>query len=93
VINNVGWAASSDKERAIITQKWIALNGYFNFEGYNEYRRTGFPDLPSSLDPAAISQTLPTRIPYPQTELSTNQVNLAKEGTINYFTSKIFWAK
>jgi hypothetical protein len=93
VKTNVGWAASPNKEQAIITQKWIALNGYFDLEGYNEYRRTGFPALPASLDPAAISQVLPARIPYPQTELSTNQGNLAKEGTIDYFTSKIFWAK
>jgi len=90
---NVGWATSADKEQAIITQKWIALNGYFNFEGYNEYRRTGFPALPSSLDPAAISPTLPTRIPYPQSELTTNAGNLSKEGTLNYFSSKIFWAQ
>ena len=92
-INNVGWAASTNKEQAIITQKWIALNGFFNFEGYNEYRRTGFPALPASLDPAAISPTLPTRIPYPQSELTTNAGNLSKEGTLNYFSSKIFWAQ
>ena len=92
-INNVGWAASTNKEQAIITQKWIALNGFFDFEGYNEYRRTGFPLLPSSIDAAAISPTLPTRIPYPQSELSTNAGNLSKEGTLNYFSSKIFWAK
>jgi hypothetical protein len=92
-INNVGWAASANKESAIITQKWIALNGYFPFEAYAEYRRTGYPNLPTSLDPAAISQTLPTRIPYPQSELTTNAGNLSKEGTINYFSSKIFWAK
>ncbi len=92
-INNVGWDASANKEQAIITQKWIALDGYFNFEGYNEYRRTGYPVLKSSIDPAAISPTLPTRIPYPQSELTTNAGNLGKEGTINYFTSKIFWAQ
>jgi hypothetical protein len=91
--NNIGWTSSGNKEAAIITQKWIALDGYFNFEGYNEYRRTGFPALPSSIDPAAISPTLPTRIPYPQSELSTNAGNLSKEGTLNYFSSKIFWAK
>lgn len=92
-INNVGWTASSNKEQAIITQKWIALNGNFNEEAYSEYRRTGYPVLKSSIDPAAISPTLPTRIPYPETELTTNAGNLAKEGAINYFTSKIFWAQ
>jgi Starch-binding associating with outer membrane len=82
--------------QAIITQKYISLNGYFCFEGYNEFRRTGYPVLPqnpASQDPAAVSQTLPTRIPYPLSELNTNQPNLALQGTINIFTSKIFWAK
>jgi hypothetical protein len=82
--------------QAIITQKYISLNGYFCFEAYNEFRRTGYPVLPqnpASQDPAAVSQTLPTRIPYPLTELNTNPTNLALQGTINIFTSKIFWAK
>jgi hypothetical protein len=92
-INNVGWAASPNKQQAIITQKWVALNGYFNLEAYNEYRRTGIPALPSSIDPAAISQTLPTRIFYPISELTSNQANLAKEPAVNPFTSKIFFAK
>jgi hypothetical protein len=92
-INNVGYAASTNKQQAIVTQKWIALNGYFNLEGYNEYRRTGFPVLPSSIDPAAISTTLPTRILYPISELTSNATSLGKEGTISPFTSKIFWAQ
>ncbi len=82
--------------QAIITQKYISLNGLFNFEGYNEFRRTGYPVLPqnpASQDPAAVSQTLPARIPYPLSELNTNQPNLALQGDINVFTSKIFWAK
>jgi hypothetical protein len=90
---NVGWAASTNKEQAIITQKWIALNGYFNFEAWNEYRRTGFPVHASSIDPAVLSPTFPTRVLYPLSELSTNPDNLAKEGTIDVFTSKIFWAQ
>jgi len=90
---NIGWAASTNKQQAIITQKWIALNSWFNFEAWNEYRRTGYPDHPSSIDPAAISASYPTRVFYPLSELTTNPTNLAKEGTIDIFTSKIFWAK
>jgi hypothetical protein len=91
---NVNWAASKGNiEEAIIVQKWIALNSLFDFEAYNEYRRTGYPLLPSSIDPAAISKTLPTRVFYPLSELQDNAANLQAQGTINQFTSKIFWAK
>ena len=92
-LNNVGWAASTNKLTAILTQKWAALNGWFNLEAYNEYRRTGIPALPSSIDPTAIGTTLPTRVLYPTSELTTNTGNLGKEGTISPLTSKIFWAK
>jgi len=96
-IANVGWAASNGSpaamENAIITQKWIALTGNFNFEGWNEYLRTGIPALPTSQDPAKVNPTLPNRMLYPLSELNTNATNLGKEGTINPFTSKIFWAK
>jgi hypothetical protein len=92
-VNNVGWVASGNKEQAIITQKWIALSGLFAFEAFNEYRRTGYPVLPTSADPAKVNPTLPTRVLYPGSELSTNPTNLGKEGTISPFTSKIFWAQ
>ncbi|MFI5136233.1 MAG: SusD/RagB family nutrient-binding outer membrane lipoprotein [Sphingobacteriales bacterium] len=94
-IPNVGWAASPNQLEAIIYQKWIALDGYNVLEPYLEYERTGFPILPNpvSIDPTALSTTLPVRQFYPQEELNTNAANLAKEGTINIFTTKIFWAK
>ena len=82
--------------KAIITQKWIALaNGYDSFEQFNEYRRTGYPNLPSSVDPGALSTHLPTRLYYPSTELDANpdQYKAAGGLTISPFTSKIFWAK
>jgi hypothetical protein len=92
-IANVGWAASTNKQQAIITQKYLALAILFPLEAYDEYWRTGFPNLPSSIDPGAISPTLPRRIYYPTSELTSNLANLQKEGTINPFTSKIFWTK
>jgi hypothetical protein len=92
-INNVSYTTSSNKLTAILTQKWAALNGLENLEAYSEYRRTGVPNLPTSVDPSAIGHNLPTRILYPTSELSTNAANLGKEGTINPLTSKIFWAK
>jgi hypothetical protein len=94
-ITNVGWTASANEEEAIIYQKWISLAGYGNFEGYLEYLRTGYPVLPTpvSLDPAAISATLPVRQFYPLSEETSNGPSVAKEGTINIFTTKIFWEK
>jgi len=82
--------------KAIITQKYISLNGLFNNEAYAEFRRTGYPVLPqnpASADNSAASPTLPVRLPYPGSELTNNETNLVKEGSINVFTDKIFWAK
>jgi hypothetical protein len=91
-LKNVSWAASADKLEAIINQKWTSLNGYGNLEAYNEYRRTGFPlDVPVSLQ--SIKPVIPTRVFYPSTEYEQNAENVKAEGTIDPFSSKIFWAK
>jgi hypothetical protein len=82
--------------QAIITQKYISLNGLFNNEAYTEFKRTGYPALPqnpASADPNALSGTLPTRLPYPSSELTNNGAVLAKQGTINPLTDKVFWDK
>lgn len=91
---NVGWAASTNKQQAIITQKYISLTGYGSLEAYNEIRRTGYPvGVPRSIDPKAIGTGIPTRIFYPTTEYQQNPANVGQQGTINPFGSKIFWAK
>jgi hypothetical protein len=92
-IANVGWAASPNKQEAILYQKWIALTGYNCLESFLEHIRTGFPILPSplSVDPSAVSTFAPVRQYYPLSELTSNAGPLGKEGTINIFTTKIFW--
>jgi hypothetical protein len=91
---NINWEASSDKLQAIITQKYLALTGYNMLEAYNEYRRTGFPNVPASVANGALGGgKLPSRIFYPNSEYAQNAANVGAEGTINQFTSKIFWAK
>jgi hypothetical protein len=57
--------------KQIITQKWIAntINGY---EGWIEYRRTGFPvlnDICCSLN----NNLIPVRMPYPAEEEALNR--------------------
>jgi len=80
--------------QAIIGQKWKALAIYGGFEAFNEFRRTGYPnDIPLSIYPGANPPNQVTRIPYPAVEYKTNAANVAAQGTINVFTSKIFWAK
>jgi SusD/RagB-like outer membrane lipoprotein len=91
-INNVGWAASPNKLQAIIVQKWAALNGLDLLEVWSDYRRLHYPsDIPLSNSPYVVSQTPPVRLLYPTIEYQTNQANVQAVGTINQFTSKIFW--
>ena len=71
-------AAAFDADNAvaqILTQKWIAsiINGY---EGWIEWRRTGFPalrDVAASLNNGLI----PVKMPYPADEPALNATNFA----------------
>jgi len=88
-----------EKLEAIITQKYIAVNMINSDEGWNEYRRTGFPvtvpggapalDIASNKSNAqARLDRLPTRILYPSTEQSYNSSNYV---TVNHVGDLIFW--
>jgi hypothetical protein len=53
-------------------------------------------DLPQgatyiSLNPSKISNTIPIRLLYPQSEYTTNNANVSAQGTVDQFSSKIFW--
>lgn len=99
------WSASRNKIRLIAFQKWIALAGINNFEGYVDIRRLdgaeailvdkgdGLPVLPQSLAPSRGSNHIPYRLIYPQNEYNYNAAVVAKEGKINPQTDKIFWDK
>jgi hypothetical protein len=100
----VNWSLATTPAQqleAIITQKYIAVNFINSQEGWNEYRRTGYPVSSSSTtDPTAsfastLSQStrpdkLPTRILYPASEYSYNAANVPSG--ISPYTSLIFWA-
>lgn len=97
--------ASTDEEKleAIITQKWIAVNMINSIEGWNEYRRTGYPkssgintgnpygSFASLQSLSTRADKLPTRILYPISESLNNGANVPKG--ISPFNSLIFWAK
>ncbi|WP_445383531.1 SusD/RagB family nutrient-binding outer membrane lipoprotein [Robiginitalea sp. IMCC43444] len=57
----------------IITQKWIGntINGY---EGWIEYRRTGFPLL-KTISASLNNDLIPVRMPYPAEEEALNNSN------------------
>lgn len=57
----------------IITQKWIGniINGY---EGWIEYRRTGFPQL-RTISASLNNDLIPVRMPYPAEEQALNAEN------------------
>jgi hypothetical protein len=83
--------------KAIITQKWAALDGVNSFEAWTEYRRTGYPTenvLPLS-KVAGLTRHIPTKLMYPTSEQNTNQENykaaVAKGNDPQ--SSKIFWMK
>lgn len=88
------------KLEAIITQKYIALNFIHSHEGWNEYRRTGYPICTGSSATTSFASIksqstrgdkLPTRLLYPVTEARYNPKNVPQN--ISPFTSLIFWAK
>jgi hypothetical protein len=91
----------------IISQKWFALNGINTLEVWTDYRRVNLsattpnfvygqavsydPGPPISVSPQNSSTKIPVRLLYPQNEYNYNPANVGKEGTVNQFTSRIFW--
>mgnify|MGYP003630800102 CR=1 FL=1 len=67
----------------IITQKYI--DGFATNQPYADYRRTGFPAL--TLHPDAVISEIPSRFPYPQSELDYNSENVPAVT----LTGKVWW--
>jgi hypothetical protein len=89
---NAGGTVQS-KVKFIAYQKYIAMTGIDPLEAWVDIRRLNM--LPSnayiSVNPSRISNVLPSRLPYPQSEYTTNSSNATGEGSNNIFTHKIFW--
>lgn len=98
---DVIYVSGRDNNFTIISQKWFALNGIAPYEVWTDYRRTDYeygkrvgfdPGPPTSIFPGAES-FIPVRLYYPQSEYNFNETNVKQQGTINVFTSRIFWDK
>jgi hypothetical protein len=88
----VAGASPEQQARFIAMQKYIANTCIDPLESYADERRLNF--LPAgyiSADPARVSNTLPVRLPYAESEFTTNNASVEAQGTINVFTSKLFW--
>jgi hypothetical protein len=91
--DNAG-TSGAQQARFIVYQKYIALAGINALEAWNDYRRMGVPvNPPISVTPGRLGNGLPVRLPYPIAEYVTNATNVQSQGTINIFSSKIFWDK
>jgi hypothetical protein len=68
------WPAGEEARiKAIITQKWAAMNGNQSFEGWTEWRRTGYPDFFTVSQATALGDDrMPARILYPSSEVTRN---------------------
>ncbi len=94
VIPLVSWdiTPAANKLEAIITQKYIALNGQDAIQSWFDYNRTGFPsNLPVSELVKEVYDDRPVRLMYPSTERSSNPDNVPTQP--DAFSVKIFWAQ
>lgn len=85
-------AVGTSPLQQIITQKWIAniINGY---EGWTEFRRTGFPVL-KNVAASLNNGLIPVRMPYPAEAATLNQENykVAENATDgNSLNVKVWW--
>lgn len=80
----------ADPVEQIITQKWLAntINGY---EGWIEYRRTGFPEF-KTLAASLNANLIPVKMPYPADEVALNNQNFVNAtGGDNNINSPVWW--
>ncbi len=92
----IAWPAAGtldDKIAVIAWQKYFALNGIQGNEIFTDYRRLDVVEPPLSVSPERGTNPIPIRLLYPQSEYNFNKDNVAAEGTVSQFTTKIFWDK
>jgi hypothetical protein len=81
----------------INTQYWLATGSFLNFtEAWNNWRRSGYPQLTAVTFPGQFANAIPRRQVYPTTEGTANtnnyQAAVANQGTDNWIT-RVWWDK
>lgn len=93
-ITNVSWpAAVNDQISTVITQKWAALNSLNCAEAWNDWRRTGFPNVPGTKSITATQKHMPFRYYYPSEEATANADAWKAAGgdVLDPYSTKVFW--
>ena len=88
-IQDYDYIASTNKLKAIATQKWLAFANFSGLEAWTEYRKTGFPVTPQSAQVTDAKR--PVRFFYPNTESGSNAENVKAQGAIDVFATRLFW--
>ena len=84
----IDYTLATDKIEAIITQKWIAMDGNQNNEAWIEWRRTGFPTFFTVSANSIIGPgRFPQRFFYPSVEVTRN-ANFPGQRLID---TKVWW--
>lgn len=87
----IAWPATQAAQiNVILWQKYFAFNGNNPLETWTDYRRIPAVPIPLSVAPH-VGTGIPIRVQYSQDEYNYNAANVLAQGTINQFTSPIFW--
>lgn len=91
--SSVATGSVTAKVKFLAYQKYLSMTSIDPIEAWSDIRRLDMmPDNGYiSVNPGKVSNTLPVRLPYPQTEYTANGANVNAQGAINIFSSKIFW--
>jgi hypothetical protein len=90
------WDLNTDHLKLIVDQKYIATF-WVGMESWNDYRRTGYPELTIGAGTDPNDYTLPTRMGYPNTSVATNAEHVAEAlkrmGGENNMKTPVWWSK
>lgn len=91
LVNQFNAASESEKLEILMMQKWIAMYGN-GVESYNDYRRTGLPQLEDLMAPLDV---FPERFFYSENELNTNEtvIDIREDIQAKQQITPVFWRK
>lgn len=91
--NGAGGFDEDNPLESIITQKWIASIGNA-YEGWTEWRRTGFPTQIRPAEASLNDNLIPVRMPYPNDEQALNFENYQAAAAAtddNSINARVWW--